>query len=599
MNISNQVTIINKKEFPLRIMGNENSEYVYLLHHGLLSKKESWIPFEKLGINKYLFISFDARGNEGSNLNPSRFVSTYINDLKDIVMWVKKNYPTKKIIVAGSSWGASVVIKFARKYNELVHKVIAWSIPHKIFGSDETINAIENTKTKKKDTSTIWQMIVAFFWMFFFNINTHIKIKINYEKTTKNKTLIRLGKLKTFNSVSTKYLWSVQKILKPSIRAIKYLNKKSKIKILYIQSTHDTYGSKKTYKYLEKNTNNNVDYLLINEFFHAFHWEQTNKLNVRIFNTLRNWINTNKLYLEKITTPATHTNKKINFSFIVAIYNVVEYLDTCITSLLDNETNDYEIILVDDNSTDGSKEIIQKYKNIHNVKIIYHKTNMGLSAVRNTGIENASGEWFIFIDSDDYISPNFTKNIVPHLDDEHNIYIYYMKKDKKARKIDAKVQKYKANDSLVSRVINNSVFHIYRFPDKYRYGVEDWDFYVHEWTNLKIKNICASKDLWYYYRYNEKSLSKSKYVYRSRLTHAIAIYSNPKTRQIAITYRIYGHYYLQLLSMAIIWFPNLIDVVKKIKYKQKNSLSIKIHYWLIKIKFIRNIARKQRKRINE
>jgi glycosyltransferase involved in cell wall biosynthesis len=233
------------------------------------------------------------------------------------------------------------------------------------------------------------------------------------------------------------------------------------------------------------------------------------------------------------------------------------------------------------------------------VKIIDHKTNKGLSATRNTGVAHAMGEWYIFVDSDDYISPNFTKKIKTHLDSTHNLYIYNIIKDKKSYKIDKKVQKYKLNDSLVSRVINNSIFNEYRFPEKYRYAIEDWDFYIHEWTNLTVKNICYDNDIWYYYRYNSNSLSKAKYVYRSRLLHAIKIYDQSETRQIALTYKLYGHYYIELLMLSRIWFPDLLPELKGIKYRQKVRFMTRVISWITRIWFIKNIARKSRKRIDE
>lgn len=90
-------------------------------------------------------------------------------------------------------------------------------------------------------------------------------------------------------------------------------------------------------------------------------------------------------------------------SFVVPIYNVEKYLSECLESLYSLERDDYEVILVDDGSTDSSNSIAslfaEKYKN--KTKLIKQK-NLGLSCARNTGLSHSVGEWVVFIDSDDF-----------------------------------------------------------------------------------------------------------------------------------------------------------------------------------------------------
>jgi glycosyltransferase involved in cell wall biosynthesis len=97
----------------------------------------------------------------------------------------------------------------------------------------------------------------------------------------------------------------------------------------------------------------------------------------------------------------------VYFSIIVPVYNVEDYLKECVESILKQSFNDYEIILVNDGSTDSSGDICDKYAMLSdsNVRVI-HKENGGLSDARNVGIENALGSYLIFVDSDDYISKN-------------------------------------------------------------------------------------------------------------------------------------------------------------------------------------------------
>ena len=91
-------------------------------------------------------------------------------------------------------------------------------------------------------------------------------------------------------------------------------------------------------------------------------------------------------------------------SVIVPVYNVEQYIEKCLESLVNQTLQDIEIIIVNDGSTDGSEEIIKKYLNKYSNKIKYlTKTNGGLSDARNYGLPYATGEYIAFLDSDDYV----------------------------------------------------------------------------------------------------------------------------------------------------------------------------------------------------
>ena len=97
----------------------------------------------------------------------------------------------------------------------------------------------------------------------------------------------------------------------------------------------------------------------------------------------------------------------IKISVIIPVYNVEKYLDKCISSVLKQNMTDFEIIICDDASTDGSLKIIENYKKKDSrIKSITHKENQGLSVSRNDGMEIASGEYIFFLDSDYYIKQN-------------------------------------------------------------------------------------------------------------------------------------------------------------------------------------------------
>lgn len=97
-------------------------------------------------------------------------------------------------------------------------------------------------------------------------------------------------------------------------------------------------------------------------------------------------------------------------SVIVPVYNVEKYLGRCLDSLCRQSLRDIEIILVDDASSDRSGEICEEYAGKDaRFTVVHHSENKGVSAVRNTGIVHASGEYLMFVDSDDYVHEDFCR----------------------------------------------------------------------------------------------------------------------------------------------------------------------------------------------
>lgn len=94
-------------------------------------------------------------------------------------------------------------------------------------------------------------------------------------------------------------------------------------------------------------------------------------------------------------------------SIIVPVYNMEQYLERCVDSILSQTYKDFEIILVDDGSTDNSGIICDDYaEKDQRIKVI-HKKNGGISSARNAGIKLSKGQWLLFIDSDDCVKPDY------------------------------------------------------------------------------------------------------------------------------------------------------------------------------------------------
>lgn len=97
-------------------------------------------------------------------------------------------------------------------------------------------------------------------------------------------------------------------------------------------------------------------------------------------------------------------------SVIVPVYNSSRYLARCIDSILNQSYDDFELLLINDGSIDDSGTICEKYKLRDKRVKVYHQSNKGVSAARNHGLCVSSGEWITFIDSDDYLKPDYLSN---------------------------------------------------------------------------------------------------------------------------------------------------------------------------------------------
>lgn len=101
-------------------------------------------------------------------------------------------------------------------------------------------------------------------------------------------------------------------------------------------------------------------------------------------------------------------------SIIVPVYNTGKYLDRCIQSVLAQTYTNWELLLIDDGSTDSSGAICDKYAAEDNRIRVFHKENGGVSSARNLGLDNAKGDWITFIDADDSVKPEYLSNLLKH-----------------------------------------------------------------------------------------------------------------------------------------------------------------------------------------
>ena len=122
---------------------------------------------------------------------------------------------------------------------------------------------------------------------------------------------------------------------------------------------------------------------------------------------------------------------------VIPVYNCDKYLRRAIDSVLKQESNEYELILINDGSVDNSLNICLEYSKNDNVKVIDIK-NSGVSNARNLGIKKASGEYIIFLDADDYFNENYFKKInkiLKNTDLDIIINNYFNEYSKKRKKV--------------------------------------------------------------------------------------------------------------------------------------------------------------------
>ena len=116
----------------------------------------------------------------------------------------------------------------------------------------------------------------------------------------------------------------------------------------------------------------------------------------------------------------------IELSIIIPIYNSEKYINNCINSIINQKGIKFEVLLIDDGSTDNSSQICDNYAQLDTRIKVFHKENGGVSSARNLGIENSRGKWITFIDSDDWLNSEYIQSInnILNLNIDLTIYNY-------------------------------------------------------------------------------------------------------------------------------------------------------------------------------
>lgn len=274
-------------------------------------------------------------------------------------------------------------------------------------------------------------------------------------------------------------------------------------------------------------------------------------------------------------------NKKI--SVIVAVYNTEKYLDRCIESLLNQTYKNMELVIVEDCSTDSSRKLLKKYKGNKNIKVFYNRENRGLSYSRNYGLKKSTGDFIGYIDSDDYVEPDYYEKLMSSIkDNKSDIAICDIKLvDEQTNKIQR--CKCYANDFDVYSVVNNGFAasacnklfkrkNIEKYP--FAEGKVNEDIAVVIPTVIQAKKISYA-DTCYFYVQRGGSIQNSKFSDKR-----FDIFDGVKTTLERIKneqdYEFYKNaiVYNQLILLLMFAIPKERNFIKRYKFLKKfNELS--------------------------
>lgn len=235
----------------------------------------------------------------------------------------------------------------------------------------------------------------------------------------------------------------------------------------------------------------------------------------------------------------------MKFSILVPVYNVEKYIDECITSILNQTYTDYEVILVDDGSTDSSGEICDRYALKDERVRVIHKENQGLISARRVGVSWARGDYCIFVDSDDAIKPELLSTVSEYIN-KYNAdivlysFVYYdgQKIRSRNKKLfeDGKLFEYDCKKMLFDEFVSGPNYYAIcakcirmdivksdpiDYEKYYEFNMSE-DVLQSIYPLTKAERIVfADKEL-YLYRYNPQSIShsmKSDTIYKKNTSH--------------------------------------------------------------------------------
>ncbi len=213
-------------------------------------------------------------------------------------------------------------------------------------------------------------------------------------------------------------------------------------------------------------------------------------------------------------------------SIIIPVFNTEKYLERCLESVIAQKKIDYEVIVINDGSTDDSDLIIKKYEEKYSQVIKYFdKSNGGLSDARNFGVQKATGKYLCFIDSDDYIDKNLFEMIKPVIEQDVDLIKYKCirveENCKEIERIDGPVFDIKSGNEAFDELYANDVLiepawlYLYKrsfyIENKFEFPVgkyhEDWA--IVPYILIKAETVVSTNIFGYYYVQSSNSITRN------------------------------------------------------------------------------------------
>lgn len=169
----------------------------------------------------------------------------------------------------------------------------------------------------------------------------------------------------------------------------------------------------------------------------------------------------------------------MKYSIIIPVYNAERYIDRCIQSWLQQSHTNFELLLVDDGSTDESYSICKKYTLMDSRIKVFHQSNMGASSARNRGLKEASSDIIGFCDADDFVS----REILSHVEKDF----------RKAENIDAVVLGYSVNENELNNPVKNMKEDVISFGKLQVYAIFNSKFMGSVWNKYLKKELISSE----------------------------------------------------------------------------------------------------------
>lgn len=234
-------------------------------------------------------------------------------------------------------------------------------------------------------------------------------------------------------------------------------------------------------------------------------------------------------------------------SIIVPVYNTEKHLKKCFDSIINQNNSEIEVVVINDGSTDNSEVIIKEYtEQYKDVFKYYKKDNSGVADTRNFGIEKATGEYIMFLDSDDYIDKKLYDNIKKYIDENVELIKYKMQRVDENDKIleivpgatfdkitgEEGFNKLYGTDVLLDSpcvyVIKKDVFT--RDNLKFKVGTEHEDFGLIPFVIVLAKSMVSTNFYGYYYVQSKGSLMRNENYQKTikRVYDALGHYDNAK-----------------------------------------------------------------------